>query len=74
MSIYEPTDSGEQMVVTAAAYYPATPPVSVHGRLLPYGIINWTTKGVFLGQRHLYFTPQPDDMLSFGDRWDATTT
>ena len=42
--------------------------------VLPYGIINWATKGVFLGERHLYFTPQPDDMLSFGDRWDHRHT
>ena len=73
VSIFDPVDAGEQMVVTAAAYYPATPPVSLHGRLLPYGIINWATKGVFLGQRHLYFEPQVDDVLSYGDRWDPIT-
>jgi hypothetical protein len=60
-------------VVTAAAYYPATPPVSLHGRLWPYGIINWATKGIFLGERRLYFVPQPDDILSYGDRWDPVT-
>ena len=52
---------------------PRTHLSNIHGRLLPYGIINWATKGIFLGQRHLYFAPQPDDMLSFGDRWDAIT-
>ncbi|MBN1249227.1 MAG: hypothetical protein JXC32_16330, partial [Anaerolineae bacterium] len=70
VGIYEPTDAGEHLVVTAAAYYPATPPVSIHARLWPYGIINWATKGIFLGARRLYFVPQPDDILSFGDRWD----
>ncbi len=70
MGIFAPLDAGEHLVVTASAYYPATPPVSLHGRLWPYGIINWATRGIFLGERHLYFVPQPDDVLSFGDRWD----
>ena len=29
--------------------------------------------GVFLGERHVYFVPQPDDVLGWGDRWDAVT-
>lgn len=70
VAIYTPADAGEHLVVTTSSYYPATPPVSLHARLWPYGIINWATKGVFLGERHLYFTPQPDDVLSHGDRWD----
>jgi len=70
VAIYAPADAGEHLVVTTSSYYPATPPVSLHARLWPYGIINWATKGVFLGERHLYFTPQPDDVLSHGDRWD----
>jgi hypothetical protein len=42
----------------------------LHARLLPYGIINWATKGVFLGERRLYFVPQPDDVFASGDTYD----
>ena len=36
-------------------------------------MINWATRGVFLGERHVYFVPQPDDVLGQGDRWDAVS-
>lgn len=71
MAIYRPGDGREHLAFTWSSYYPATPPVNVHARVLPYGIINWATKGVFLGQRHVYFVPQPDDVLSWGDIWDS---
>ena len=28
---------------------------------------------MFLGERHVYFVPQPDDVLGQGDRWDAVS-
>ena len=37
-------------------------------RALPYGMITWATRGRFLGERHLYFVPQPDDVFSYGTR------
>ena len=73
LAIYRPGDGREHMVFTMGAYYPALPPGYIHARLLPYGIINWATRGIFLGQRHLYFTPQPDDVLSWGDAWNLGT-
>ncbi len=71
MAIFRPGDGREHLVFTWSSYYPATPPTNIHARVLPYGVINWATKGVFLGERHVYFVPQPDDIFSGGDRWDT---
>ncbi|MGC9400678.1 MAG: hypothetical protein ACP5HM_16315 [Anaerolineae bacterium] len=73
LAIHTRTDGREQLVMTLSGYYPVNPPLSIHARTLPYGIINWATRGIFLGERHLYFTPQPDDVLYPGDRWDTET-
>ena len=35
----------------------------LHSIALSYGLINWVTKGVFIGSRQIYFTPHIDDML-----------
>jgi hypothetical protein len=34
----------------------------LHSMALYYGIFNWVTKGVFIGERRIYFTPQNDDL------------
>lgn len=70
LAVFRPGDGREQMVFTMSSFYPAIPPSNIHARLLPYGMINWALRGVFLGQRHLYFAPQPDDVLGWGDCWD----
>ena len=70
LSIFRPGDGREHMVFTWPNFYPATIPAFLYSRTLPYGIINWATKGIFLGQRHVYFVPQPDDVFSWGDIWD----
>jgi hypothetical protein len=66
-------DGREHLIMTMGPYYPAIPPAYLHARVLPYGLINWATKGVFLGERHVYFVPQPDDILGWGDSWDVAT-
>ena len=71
LSIFRPGDGRERMALTVNSYYPAIPPSNLHARTLPYGMINWVTRGIFVGERHIYYVPQPDDMLSKGDRWDA---
>ena len=38
-----------------------------------YGVVNWVTKGVFLGERKIYMTAQPDDVLIPDDLWDPVT-
>lgn len=38
-------------------------PYLMHSLTLNYGIFNWVTKGVFVGSRKIYFTPQMDDFF-----------
>ena len=71
LAVFRPGDGREIMTMTEGSFYPAIPPAYLHAQVLPYGMINWATRGVFLGERHLYFVPQPDDVLGQGDRWDA---
>ena len=71
MAIFRSDDGREHLVFTWSSFYPAIPPINVHARVLPYGIINWATKGLFLGERHVYFVPQPDDIFMWGDGWDS---
>jgi MYXO-CTERM domain-containing protein len=30
---------------------------------LAYGLVNWATRGLFIGERHVYFVPQIDDLF-----------
>ncbi len=41
-----------------------------HFQLLRHGIINWLTRGVFLGHQRDYFAMQVDDVFLPDDRWD----
>jgi hypothetical protein len=34
-----------------------------HSLALHYGVVNWVTRGVFIGQRRIYVTPQNDDIF-----------
>jgi hypothetical protein len=45
----------------------------LHGQVLGYGLVNWVTKGLFLGERHAYLAPQPDDLLINDSVWQPTT-
>lgn len=73
LAIFRPGDGREHMVLTMSSYYPAIPPSNIHARLLPFGVINWALRGAFLGERHLYFVPQPDDVLAWSNTWDPVT-
>lgn len=45
-------------------------PHLVHTWLLGYGLVNWVTRGLFLGQRHVYLSPQIDDIFNRNHLWD----
>ena len=45
-------------------------PDLTHTLLLGYGVINWVSKGFFLGERKVYMNPQPDDIMIGDDIWD----
>jgi hypothetical protein len=44
-------------------------PFLTHDLVLSYGLINWVTQGMFLGQHHTYFTPQVDDYFIDDSEW-----
>lgn len=44
-----------------------------HGQVLGYGLVNWVTKGLFLGQRHAILDPQTDDVFIGDSVWQTTT-
>jgi hypothetical protein len=51
----------------------ANAPWELHTKLLSYGIVNWLTRGVFLGSRHVTIDPQVDDLLIDSDIWNPAT-
>lgn len=36
---------------------------ALYSLVLDQGLINWVTRGLFLGDRHIYLTPQADDLF-----------
>lgn len=44
-----------------------------HMVMLNYGIVNWVTKGIFLGERHIYLAAQNDDLFIPDELWDPKT-
>lgn len=66
-SINNYTDGRQNLAITAG-----NNPYLIHSLLLSYGAINWVTKGLFLGERHVYMGPQVDDLLIDSDMWDTT--
>jgi hypothetical protein len=40
-----------------------------HNTVLGQGVVSWATKGVFLGQRHVYISAQIDDVLIDDNTW-----
>jgi hypothetical protein len=45
----------------------------MHSIALGYGLVRWVTRGIFLGERHTYMSPQVDDLFLHNDQWVATT-
>ena len=45
----------------------------VHAIALSYGVINWVTKGLHLGEMHTYIGAQVDDLFLGGMVWTPTT-
>src|SRR4030095_5775312 len=48
-------------------------PILLHDLVLAYGLINWVTKGVFLGECHIYAAAQVDDFFINSSEWVAGT-
>jgi hypothetical protein len=59
-------DGRENLAVTVA-----NNPFLLHSQLLSYGLVNWVTRGVFLGERHVNVGVQIDDLFIDSDMWDV---
>ncbi len=46
----------------------------MHNLVLAYGLLNWATKGVFLGDYHIYAAAQVDDFFISDAEWTPTTS
>ena len=49
-------------------------PYLTHDLVLAYGLLNWVTKGVFLGDYHVYATQEIDDFFIDDSEWIPSTT
>lgn len=48
-------------------------PYLMHNLILAYGLINWVSKGMFLGDYHVYASPQIDDFFIADSEWVPRT-
>ena len=64
-SIYTYPDGRQNLAITTDGN-----PDLTHTLLLGYGVINWVSKGIFLGERKVYMNPQADDIMIGNDIWD----
>jgi hypothetical protein len=64
-SVYTYPDGRQNLAITTDGN-----PELTHTLLLGYGVINWVSKGIFLGERKVYLNAQPDDVMIPDDIWD----
>ena len=69
LGIYtHPDDGREEMVYTVASNQ-----FQSHNQLLRHGMLNWVTRGVFLGYQRNYLEIDVDDVFLGDDKWNAAT-
>ena len=69
LGIYtHPDDGREEMVMTVASNENQS-----QAQLLRHGMLNWVTRGVFLGYQRNYLELQVDDHFLGDDAWDPAT-
>ncbi len=49
-------------------------PYLLHDKVLAYGLVNWVTQGIFLGDYHVYASPQVDDFFIDDSEWIPGTS
>ena len=63
-----PEDGREELVMTVASNQ-----FQHHNQLLRHGMLNWVTRGVYLGAERHYLELQIDDLFLGDDVWDPVT-
>lgn len=67
-SVHTSPDGRQNLAITAAnGFY------LKHSQVLAYGIVNWVTKGLFLGKKRIAITPQVDDLFIDNNQWNVAT-
>jgi hypothetical protein len=64
-SVYTHPDRRQNLTITTDGN-----PELTHTLLLGYGVVNWVSKGIFMGERRVYLNAQPDDVMIPDDIWD----
>jgi hypothetical protein len=63
------TPDGREVLALTMAHNPYL----THSVLLSYGLIRWVSRGVFLGEKQMYFSAHVDDVFIPNDVWDPNT-
>jgi len=63
-----PDDGREELVVTVDGNS-----AQLHSQLLRHGLLNWVTRGVYLGHERNYLELHVDDVFIETERWDTVT-
>lgn len=61
-------DGREAMLVTMDSN-----PNLVHSLVLEYGLVSWVSRGLFIGKKRAYLSPQVDDIFIDDDMWNTAT-
>jgi uncharacterized repeat protein (TIGR01451 family) len=67
-SIYTAPEGWQNLTLSADGN-----PELTHSLMLGYGVVNWVTQGVFLGERKVYMAAQPDDIMIPDELWDPVS-
>lgn len=65
VGVYERPSGQEELFVTVDSN-----PAMIHHQLLRHGMLNWVTRGVFLGTQRHYLELHVDDIFWQSHRWD----
>ncbi len=63
-AVHKKADGREYLAMTVDSN-----PYLMHSMALNYGIFNWVTKGIFIGARKIYLSPQMDDYFLPNDMY-----
>jgi hypothetical protein len=63
------TPDGREVLALTMAHNPYL----THSVLMSYGLIRWVSRGVFLGEKQMYFSAHVDDVFIPNDVWDPAT-
>jgi hypothetical protein len=68
VAAYNATSDGREVLALTMAHNPYL----THSVLLSYGLIRWVSRGVFLGEKQMYFSSHVDDIFIPNDVWGTT--